>query len=295
MATRKRTSDQFAECTIRRISAEATAESKKLLKHMSAIYRVDPYHRPEQFGTGVYLCICDHYFLLTAAHVLDDLTNSTLYIAGYTTNELIALEGESLRSVTDDGSRDNDRSDIGICRLGPDLVTKIGAESFLPVSMVDVDDTGDAGATYIAMGYPAKKNTRLNYENKSVKRHPFSYTTKVLVNNELIKMGFHNSSHILVGYKKRHSRDSSGRDTTAPNPFGMSGGPLWRFKTYSGKSFSRLVGILIEWKKESGGILAVRLPAVLASIARGFPELGPSIPKATTVQVRVALSGSPEE
>ena len=147
------------------------------------------------------------HFLLTAAHVLDDNAKSTLYIPSKS-GELIVLEGESFRSAADGENRESDLTDVGVVALKADLAERIGAESFLPVSMVDVDDIGKPGASYIAMGYPAKKNEQLNRTQRTIKRRPASYTANILPVENLPKIGVHRGSHILIGYKQRHSRTS---------------------------------------------------------------------------------------
>ena len=67
------------------------------------------------------------------------------------------LEGASFKSVADGGDRNDDRTDVGVVVLKLDLQDEIGRDSFLPVSVTDVDDIGKQGDIYIAMGYPAKK------------------------------------------------------------------------------------------------------------------------------------------
>lgn len=291
---KKPTKDALAEYMIQKIAAHAENESRKLLKHITAIYRVDASSNPEQFGTGVFLNVGDHYFLVTAAHVLDDNKDSTLYIPSNKSGVLVTLEGASFKSIADGGDRNNDRTDVGVVMLKPDLVDEIRRGSFLPVAMADVDDIGKQGDIYIAMGYPAKKNEQVDLAKKTFKRSPASYTANILPDEKLSAIGVQRGSHLLLAFKKRHSRDTTGKDITAPDPYGMSGGPLWRFDIYTGQQpSSRLVGILIEWRDEVGGILAVRVPIVLAGIAHQFPKLGDCIPKTITVSVSVKMPSSP--
>jgi hypothetical protein len=155
---KKHSKDPVAEYMIQKIAAQAEKESRKLLKHICAIYRVDAAANPEQFGTGVFLNVGDHYFLVTAAHVLDNNDDSTLYIPSNKSGDLVILEGASFKSVADGGDRNDDRTDVGVVVLKSDLEDEIGRDSFLSVALTDVDDIGKQGDIYIAMGYPAKKN-----------------------------------------------------------------------------------------------------------------------------------------
>lgn len=291
---KKRTSDPLAEYMIQKIAAEAEIQSRKLLKHICAIYRVDDKRNPEQYGTGIFLNIGNHYFLITAAHVLDNNSSSMLYIPGNKSGKLVFLDGEALKSVAEAGDRNNDRTDVGIIVLKSDLVDEIGNDAFLPISMADVDDIGKKGDIYIAMGYPAKRNEKVNLAERTFKRRPISYTANILPDEKLSAVGVHRGSHLLLSFKKRHSHDNSGRDITAPDPHGMSGGPLWRFDVYKKQQpASRLVGILIEWRDEVAGILAVRIPVLLAGIAHHLPGLKKFIPTTKTVAVEVTTAAAP--
>jgi len=292
---KKRTKDPLAEFMIQDIAAQAKDEAKDLLKHISAIYRVNSISQPEQSGTGILLHIGDRHFLLTAAHVLDDTEDYDLFIPSNRSGALIPLEGDSFKSVAPGGNREDDLIDIAVVSLKPQTVDEIGSDSFLSISMVDVDDIGEQGATYIAMGYPGKKNAKANWGKRKYKRIPISYTANILPEEKLSGMGLRRASHLLISFKKRHSRNDAGRDITAPDPDGMSGGPLWRLNTYSDeKPSSRLVGILIKWCTEVGGILTVRLPILLTAIALHCPELAGLVPKTRTLRVCVAEAAPPD-
>ena len=98
------------------------------------------------------------------------------------------LEGASFKSVAAGEDRDNDRTDVGVVVLKLDLLDEIERDSFLPVSMTDVDDIGKQGDIYIAMGYPAKKNEKLNLAKKTFKRRPACYTANILPDAKLQKL-----------------------------------------------------------------------------------------------------------
>ena len=286
--------DPLAEYMIKKIAEEAEKESRKLLKHISPIYRVDEAGNPEQYGTVVYLVIHDHYFLVTAAHVLDVNAGSTLYIPSNASGNLVRLEGKSFKSIAEGGDRMNDRTDVGVVELKSDMIDKIGRDSFLPISATDVDDTGKNGGIYIAMGYPGELNVDVDLVKNTFKRHPISYTANILPDEKVAEAGVHCGSHLLIAFKKEQSHDTTGKEIVAPSPPGMSGGPLWRFDIYTDhQTTSKLVGINIEWHYMLEGILAVRMPIVLAGIAHQYPELADFIPKTTTVNVSVQMPETP--
>ena len=118
--------DPLAELMIQKIAKEADIKSSKLLRFICPIYRVDSAGNPEQFGTGIYLSVDAERFLLTAAHVLDNNAESTLYIPSTKIGKLVELEGPSFRSISDDELRANDHTDVGVIRLEPELVEHVG-------------------------------------------------------------------------------------------------------------------------------------------------------------------------
>ena len=139
---------------------------------------------------------------------------------------------------------------------------------------------------------PASKNKDIDKQRRSFKRKPASYSSNILPPSTLGKLGVEPASHLLLGFDKKKSRNTAGRTITAPDPNGMSGGPLWRFEIYKDQKLtSRLVGILIEWRTEVKGMLAIRMPILLAGIAYNYPHLIHVIPKTRTVGVMV----TPEE
>lgn len=245
---------------------------------------------PELIGTGVFFSIGHRRFVLTAAHVFGPTGkgHQELLIPSYSTGTLTELVGTYVRSKPNGGAGADDSNDVGIVLLDDGFAEQIDTDSFVKLDLVDVDDIGDFQRPYMAMGYPWRVSPKVCRRSKMAKATPFSYAAELLKDEHLLKQGLSPHSHFLLRYAKRHSRNESGRDITAPDPHGMSGGPLWRIEPSNDQgATSRLVGIIIEWHRREGGLLAVRLPVALAGIGQLCPDIAHLIPQTRTLDIKI--------
>ena len=144
----------------------------------------------------------------------------------------------------------------------------------------------------MALGYPCTKNKKLDLVKHSFRRSLLGYTSvlKFLNPPARCKCGtvFNRASHLLLDFKKKKSGVVGGPPTTAPDVHGMSGGSLWRFDyPPATPGSSKMVGMLIEWRRELGAILAVRMPLILEAVRNRYPHLSPEIPRTNTISIGV--------
>lgn len=245
---------------------------------------------PELIGTGVFLAIGNRRFVFTAAHVFGPPGEGSqhLYIPSDRTGNLTELLGTHVRSKSNEDSSEHDTNDVGIVLLDDDLAGQINPDSFVRIDSVDVDDIGDFQRPYMAMGFPWRVSPKVCLRSRMATATHWSYATELLRNEDLLKLGLGRKSHFLLRYAKRHSRNESGRDITAPHPQGVSGGPVWRLDQINDRDqTSRLVGIVIEWREEVGGLLATRLPMTLAGIGQLCPDIAHLIPRTRTLAIEI--------
>lgn len=285
MAKRKKR-DSLKDFVIHHLAQGSADASKGLLKYLRPIYKADSAGEPELIGSGVLIAAGEHHFFVTAAHVLDQEARPTFYIPTESTGELAVLEGDSVHSTSSRPDRADDLIDIAVVHLRLNLVEALGSEIFLSPADIDLDDVGDPTRVYIAMGYPWRKNLTKNRDTKRMRSSVSSYAANVLPPETLEAAGLTRKSHLLLKYRKRHSRNLAGRDVTAPDPHGMSGGALWKFDPYGlPAKVTQLVGILIEWKRPEGGLLVVRMPVIFAAITRLCPQIEADLPVPSSVNI----------
>ena len=90
-------------------------------------------------------------------------------------------------------------------------------------------------------------------------------------------------THIVVESDLK-KMTQAGERRTAPDPEGMSGGPVWSYSQIGtdrdGKEelSMRLAGIAISYKRDRRCLVGIRINILLERIRIKFPELSPAIP-----------------
>lgn len=226
---------------------------------------------PEAIGSATLLKIGENSFALTAAHVLEEFTDQPVLVG--TQAGFLPLVGEV------NTSSPPDMTDNAFVRLNPEIANWLAAEYlFLSLDQVDVYDLPTAGFGYEFLGVPYRKVCRFN---KRLFRFPvYSYTSTSISNAGYQSLGISPFSHVVVDFVPRRVRNGAGRRITAPNPQGMSGGPVFSKPLITpGTSTNvakRLVALAIEHRK--GVLIGIRIGLVLELLRRTYPGLANIIP-----------------
>lgn len=268
--------------------------AKTLIKYHRLIYSVSEDQRLDPLGTGVLLRVDNSFFLVTAAHVLDENTHETTQyrdLATYGKREAVILNGGSFRTSVPRGkTRREDRIDVGFILLESEAVAQIGEDRFWPIAQIDLNDTGTRSALYGAFGYPASLNCTIdpNYQDV-VNPRPFTYTALLRPTKAYKSLGVGIETHLLLAVSQNKTRRSDGIKAKLPDLHGMSGGGLWRYlgdELGTSVSAPCLLGILIEWHKcQEGGLLAARMSFVVESIRLAYPDLSDKLPRSKLINI----------
>lgn len=290
MSKRKTIHRSVGEFAVQLMVRAAGDAALKRRKHICPIFRPKNAMEPELIGTGVFLAVGNRRFVLTASHVFGPhgAGHQELHIPNDQTGKLTELVGVYVRSKPEGGRDVDDLNDVGVVLLADTLAAQIEDDNFVRISSVDVDDIGNFHRPYLAMGYPWRVSPKANHRTKMVTASDRSYAADLLSHAELVKFGVRPDTHFLLRYAKRHSRTEFGRDITAPDPDGMSGGPLWRVEPLNSDGEQAfLVGIVIKWYRLQGGLLAIRMPVILAAIEQLCPDVAELIPRSRTLGIQV--------
>src|SRR6266542_2905279 len=126
-------------------------------RYVTPLYGVDEQNQRYAYGSAVLLQITEKYFLITAAHVLDENQKAHATIQVFGRNTFHSLSGPSLRSpLPASGSRDDDAYDTGVLELPNDIAQEVQAHrSFLDIVQVDPSEKPYLNASlYTIPGYP---------------------------------------------------------------------------------------------------------------------------------------------
>src|SRR5579875_3000151 len=236
------------------LAREIRQAVEALYDRVSPIYHVNDKDEAALYGSGVLLRIGTDSFLVTAKHVIDESTRSSLYVDG--PSKLEPLEGDFFASPD---------QDVAVLKLNQAQLGVLTKYQFLEQDDI-ADNTFVSGCKYATcVGYPASKNKRF-HDRHELRREIFSYSDAHLsvVQNQL-----------HLGFRKRKNVDAlTGGIVSAPDPYGMSGGAMFGTQinddTIKGHLHPKLVGILIEWHETEEKIVATPLPMVLAVIRDAF-------------------------
>lgn len=199
-------------------------------------------------GSGVFVEIGGYFFLLTASHVMEHLTNDNPPTVQIAENHFVSLYGDILRTDFKIG----DRMDIACIRLRDGIVDSLRGEfEFLPVSKIRHHRKTLNGSNYCAFGFHendmAKTETGLKYFAQAYYLQPSA--PKVYGTYNI------NPDHSFLMEMKGKGIDIKLGTKTKINTHlhGHSGGGLWLYSivTVGGKKSVeyRLIGILSEFNR----------------------------------------------
>lgn len=262
-------------------------------RYVTPLYGVDEDDERYAYGSAVLLQIAKKYFLVTAAHVLDENQREHATIQVFGRNTFHSLSGPSLRSpLPASGSRDDDVYDTGILELPDDMAHEVQAHrSFLDIARVDPSEKPYLNASlYTVTGYPSRRQRlprkgKLTFEAvryTGVPLHP----TKFPLPYEL-------GPHHGIDYDHKQMIARNAKIEIPIAPYGSSGGGLFRLGAFadikSGTATPTLIGIATTVKP--GCLLATNIAYALALITAAHPDLGDSVPTSSYCTFSVELSG----
>ena len=236
--------------------------------------------RPSLIGSATLIKVEQTRFLITASHVIDGAKNQPLLVGNPSGFREIGGWGKQTPLVL--GSRLDDLTDTAVVALDEDTASFIEeAHPSLPIHCVDANDTFTPGKPYEFFGYPWRK-VELSKSRKLFEPSIYKFKSGSIAETDYAPLGLSPHKHIAINFDLKRVVDGNGRAVTAPDPHGMSGGPVWSFALIESgdqKMCTRmLTGIVIEHVLGMR-LVAVRINPALECIRMMFPSLSSSIPE----------------
>jgi hypothetical protein len=226
-------------------------------RHVVPIF-VDKESAPCSIGTGFLVLVGDQHLLITAAHVLDKISegHELYYYAGTKTKRAIA--GDILLSrIPREGTRKQDVIDTGIVFLegeGLPPYTEIGKEP-MDAGRLAPFSTPRANKKYAFLGFPASKS-KVTRPEKNVRSAAYSYLSSSVAPEAYPPLDLSEKSHIVLAFNEKDIVHPDGRKMNFPKPQGISGSPLWELRRPEDGG-PRVAGIMIEHRKRHKAMVAV--------------------------------------
>lgn len=271
---------------IREYKERISLIEKSLGKYVCPIYSINEKGKLILLGSAVLIRINIYNFLITAAHVLKENRESTLYLFGK--SSLIELKGTVYTTPFENAI--NSRNEFSFMHLDESTIKELIHFDFLDVSFIEPNDFTHQHKLYTFVGFPSTKN-KPRPDIKTVKRSVFVYSNNS--SNNLLYRHFNVApySHIIVGYEKEEGINTQGEVLTMPDPYGMSGGGVWNLTDFNQLpiTFSpKLVGIGIEYHCDKKCLIALKMPIILEGIKNYFPQIKNLIPQSKYIKVNIS-------
>lgn len=244
---------------------------------------VDRRHVPH-VGSCILLRVGPRLFALSAAHVFDQNKDNTLFVVTPTTS--VPLAGQKHCSPSDYPDHRDDPFDVGILELDERTSADLQAVKALTVEECDASSPPLPGALYFVCGFPHTKNREVNVPEAKVPANRFKFFTKSCPTKTYTCLGKIPGQHFVVEFNKRHVIQNN-RDITAPHPYGVSGGALWK----TTGTTQRLTGILNAWaypEKYVDALVATHIGLFLNAIRDKCPDLAANLGPALAATPKAA-------
>lgn len=237
----------------------------KILKYTPQLFIHLNAGKPEPFATGVLLQVDDHYFLITAAHVIDGLDPKTV---GIMINNTFYILNGTVHYTQLSSSKQNASIDLAIWLLSSEVVAELKQKySFLQLSEVSAEHVIIDKPQYLVVGFPVTR-TKLNLRKAKLAVQPFIFLTNQAEPKLYSKLRFTEQSHILLAYRKAKIKNfESGLVVQGPDPHGVSGSGLWFLPEVIVEPEKdvpiELVGIMTEFHSQLNVLVSTRIHLVL--------------------------------
>lgn len=260
-------------------------------------YVPDVRGNPQLLGSAVPIQISDQFFLASAAHVLDEndiarmgLDASTLYLPLDSHLEALPSVQAFKTSLPPSGRREDDLADVAILSLPASIATRLAPRRFLRPRDFAMRDHLEPASDYIFSGFPAAQSKPI-YGTTRVKPQCLAYFGRSAPPSDAKDPRIKAHLHVLARFDRQRVRDSDGRTTAAPDPSGMSGGPVWVNPRSADDGF-RIVGIGIEHRRHSRLLVGTRITTVVAAITAEYPYLRSCLPDIEGIEINMRRSGT---
>lgn len=183
---------------------------------------------PTHVGSGFFVRVSKHTFLVTAAHVIDQKAHGSIYF--YAEPNLARhLDGNVRTTPTFGQDRARDKVDIAVVQL-----TSIAPPPYPGVGKMAVDlhelrprALPRAGKRYMVLGFPTTKN-EASRVRREIAAEAWSWSSDSLGADAYAKREVTESLHLLVHFDLRTGRAGDGSRVRFPKPKGMSGSPIFQ-------------------------------------------------------------------
>ncbi len=254
-------------------SQEITKLANILACHIIPLFTETSGGIPKLVGSSFLVSSRTNSYLLSAAHVFDELKNGHelfFYIEPHTKLKL-SDSGSLLLTKTPDGkNRKADRLDVGVLKLeGLGLPPYPKVDKYpLAIGALMPNLLPRESKQYLLVGYPASKSNA-SPKNREVVSKVYGYRNISALPQKYVDLEVTPESHIVISFDRKRTVGSNSQVCAFPEPSGISGSPVWLLYDENGFNDpvqTPIVGIAIEHHKSHHVIVATDIEVALRLI-----------------------------
>lgn len=276
-----------------RRSRATSALKRRMQQFVCAIYGVRG-DEGKLIGSGFLLQLSERLILVTAAHVLHARHQYNLQMFGQTKIVPIVQLGDAAYSTgpsRDNGSRDFEH-DIAFLALDTAaMLEPPGTAPLLPSDM-DASDLPADQTAYGFVGFPGSENRTL--PGLEIQRTVVFYGGKAAGRDKYERLGYDPRTHFIMSFDRERMMDPSGQIVAVPEPYGMSGGPVFKLGTFeeidNQTARPRVIALTIEWWQRLEALVGVRMALLTEAIRQVLPDDAADLPHSPHFRTRVTVS-----
>lgn len=261
----------MTEHTFEEESQAVTRLANVLARHILPLFAETSGGKPKLVGSSFLVSSGTDSYLVSAAHVFDELKAGRelfVYIEPHTKRK---LSGNLRLTKTPEGkNRKSDRLDVGVLKLeGPGLPPYPKVEKYpLAIGALMPNALPREGKQYLLVGYPESKN-RANPVAREVASEVSSFRNISVPIPKYAALGVSPNSHVVLSFDRKRTVGPDKQIRAFPEPSGISGSPVWLLYDKNGPNDptqTPIVGIAIEHHKNHHAIVATDIDVALKLI-----------------------------
>jgi len=199
---------------------EAIADAIEVVSKFVLPLYVEHRSRLMLIGSGFFVETRNKLALVTAAHVLNRISNSNPLFVYRRPDELVQITGERFLSHPEG-------IDLGFVLTSNFQLPWSDVSKFAcRIEYLHAQRTPRTERLYVIAGYPETKN-RLNPKNQTIKATIHAYYAHSIPDREYKQYGLDPTMHVALPLDLKRGFDVSDRRVNFPKPQGMSGSPIW--------------------------------------------------------------------
>ncbi len=252
-----------------RMNEASNSALSKFRNAVLPIYGADEKGLLEHIGSALLLYLPEGHFLLTAAHIIDCNTKTTLYLG---IQNVLPLQFEVLITEAPNGDRKQDNFDFAIARLNTELQERLSGSKFIKEEEISRSIAITDDRIYTLLGYPNSKN-KINPQKTYIRRViPWlGIYTSIGKQSDSLKESAIEQQHILLAHGQKNSLYESGETIRTPDLHGFSGGAIidlgpFSLDTVNSTLDPKLAALIIDYPKNKQLIRGTRLSTILKAI-----------------------------